>query len=192
MGSFYVNTTVYGRSQKEVAEVLIDRTAFVSPTVRGCTVVLDEACDSQLQEEIVSFAAVTSYRLECPALSVLVHDDDGLFYWLHRNGRFVDMYQSSPGMFAPPGITFSGPVGGNPEALAGAFGVVATRELRKALEMPHGPPPQYIVETLRHRDLVAALQLPPFSPGLGYGYFQRGDVPDVPRAEFLATGRSGN
>lgn len=96
MGAFYVNTTVYGPAQGELAAGLSDRPAFVSPTVRRCTLILDESCDSQSQEEIISFTAVLSYRFRCPALSVLVHDDDVLFYRLHREGRVVDVYQSNP------------------------------------------------------------------------------------------------
>jgi len=187
MGAFFVNTTVYGPAQGELAAGLSDRSAFVSPTVRRCTLILDEACDSQSQEEIISFSAVLSYRFRCPVLSVLVHDDDALFYWLHREGRVVDVYQSNPGMFAPPGMTLSGTAGGNVGVLAESFESAVTSELHDALRTPHGHDSKYVCETVRHRDLVAALNLPAFSVGLGYGYFQRGDISGVPTSEFLLT-----
>ncbi|MDB6044769.1 MAG: hypothetical protein JWM63_3320 [Gammaproteobacteria bacterium] len=37
---------------------------------------------------------------------------------------------------------------------------------------------------------ATALNLPAFSAGLGYGYFQRGDVPGVPISEFLFTAQT--
>jgi hypothetical protein len=37
---------------------------------------------------------------------------------------------------------------------------------------------------------ATALNLPAFSAGLGYGYFQRGDVPGVPILEFLFTAQT--
>lgn len=135
-----------------MAAALSDRSAFVSPTVRRCTLILDEACDSQSQEEIISFTAVLSYRFRCPVLSVLVHDDDALFYWLHREGRVVDVYQSNPGMFAPPGMTLAGTAGGNVEILAESFESAVTSELHDALRTPHGHNSKYVCETERHRD----------------------------------------
>jgi len=187
MGTFFVNTTLYGPSQRELAVGLTDRSAVISPTVRGCTVILDEACETRSQEEIISFSAVLSYRFRCPVLSLGVHDDDALFYWLHREGRFIDLYLSSADAFVPPGVTLSEPMGGNAELLAEAFGVAVTPELDAALRTPQGLDSKYVIETHRHRDLVAALDLPAFSVGLGYGHFQRGDVPGVPISEFLTT-----
>jgi len=190
MGAFFVNTTVYGPAQGELAAALSDRSALVSPTVRRCTLILDEACDSQFQEEIISFSAVLSYRFRCPVFSVLVHDDDALFYWLHREGRLVDVYQSNPGVFAPPGMTLSGTAGGNVEVLAESFEVAVTPDLHAALGTPHEHNSKYVCETLRHRDLVAALELPAFSVGLGYSYFKRGDAPGVPTTEFILTAQA--
>ena len=187
MGAFYVNTTVFGPAQGELATGVSDRPAFVSPTVCRCTLILDEACDSQSQEEIISFTAVLSYRFRCPALSVLVHDDDALFYWLHREGRLIDVYQSNPAMFSPPWMTLATTAGGNAQVLAESFESAVTSELHDALRTPHEANSKYVCETVRHRDLVAALNLPAFSVGLGYGYFQGGDVPGVPTSEFLVT-----
>ena len=190
MGAFYVNTTVYGPAQGELAAALSDRVAFVSPTVRRCTLILDEACESQSQEEIISFSAVLSYRFRCPVLSVGVHDDDALFYWLHREGRFIDLYLSNPSAFVSPGGLVLESVGGNADVLAESFGVAVTPRLRAALRTSHGFDSKFVTETARHQDLVAALELPPFSVGLGYGYFQRGDVPGVSTSNFLATAQA--
>jgi hypothetical protein len=76
MGSFYVNVTVRGPAQADVVAAVNERAAYVSPTIAGCTVILDDACESQLEAYIVTFSAVLSDRLHCPAISALVHDDD--------------------------------------------------------------------------------------------------------------------
>ena len=68
----------------------------------------------------------------------------------------------------------AGTTGGNAVVLAEAFECAVAPELHTTLATPHGTGSKYTIETARHRDLVAALRLPPFSVGLGYGYFQRG------------------
>jgi hypothetical protein len=186
MGSFYVNVTLKGPAHSDIVAAINERTAYVSPTVAECTVILDEACESQLEAEIITFAAVLSYRLHCPAFTVLVHDDDILAYWLHRDGRLLDWYNSNPGVFAPPGMTPAGPIGGNASLLASTFGVSESPSLDAALQTPHGSG-NYVIETHRYKDLAQLLGLPSFSAGLGYGYLQRGDSPGVSRNEFLAT-----
>ena len=186
MGSFYVNVTVKGPAQSDVVAAINERAAYVSPSVAGCTLILDEACESQLEAEIITFAAVLSYRLHCPTFTVLVHDDDILAYWLHRDGSLLDWYNSNPGAFAPPGVTLTGPVGGNASLLASTFGAVESSSLVAALQTSHGPG-NYVIETHRHKDIAESLGLPSFSAGLGYGYLQRGDSPGVSRDDFVAT-----
>jgi hypothetical protein len=189
VSSFYVNVTVRGPPQEEVIAAVADRAAYVSQSVAGCTLILDESCESQLEAEIITFAAVLSYRLHCPALSAFVHDDDIFVYWLHRDGALLDIYNSNPGAFAPPGMTFTGPVGGNASLLASTFEVAESASLSAALQTPHGME-KYVVETSRHRDLAEALGLPPFSAGLGYNYLQRGDTPGAAASTFYATLRA--
>lgn len=189
MGSFYVNVTVRGPAQSDVIAAVTERAAFVSQTVAGCTLILDETCESQLEAEIITFAAVLSYRLRCPAFSAFVHDDDIFVYWLHRDGTLLDMYNSNPGAFAPPGMTFAGPAGGNASLLASTFEVAESPSLSAALQTPHGTG-NYVLETNRHRDLAEALGLPPFSAGLGYNYLQRGDFPGAAASTFYATLRA--
>lgn len=189
MGSFYVNVTVRGPTQEDVIAAVGERAAYVSQTVAGCTLILDESCESQLEAEIITFAAVLSYRLHCPAFSAFVHDDDIFVYWLHRDGALLDIYNSNPGAFAPPGMTFTGPVGGNASLLASTFEVAESASLSAALQAPHGAE-KYVLETSRHRDLAEALGLPPFSAGLGYHYLQRGDTPGAAASTFYATLRA--
>ncbi|HWZ63358.1 MAG TPA: hypothetical protein VNX02_10080 [Steroidobacteraceae bacterium] len=189
MGSFYVNVTVRGPTQEDVIAAVSERAAYVSQTIAGCTVILDESCESQLEAEIITFAAVLSYRLHCPAFSAFVHDDDIFVYWLHRDGALLDIYNSNPGAFAPPGMTFTGPVGGNASLLASTFEVAESTSLSGALQTPHGAE-KYNLETNRHRDLAEALGLPAFSAGLGYSYLQRGDTPGAAASTFYATLRA--
>lgn len=189
MGSFYVNVTLRGPAQSEVIAAVTERAAYVSQTVSGCTLILDESCESQLEAEIITFAAVLSYRLRCPAFSAFVHDDDIFVYWLHRDGSLLDIYNSNPGAFAPPGMSFAGPVGGNVSLLASTFEVAESASLSAALQTPHGPE-NYALETNRHRDLAQALGLPPFSAGLGYNSLQRGDISGPAASTFYATLRA--
>ena len=47
MGNFYVNYTVRGPTQQDVAAALAGRKALVTPWQNGCVVVFDEQSDTQ-------------------------------------------------------------------------------------------------------------------------------------------------
>lgn len=80
MGNFYVNYTLRGPSQADVAKALAGRRARVTPMHKNCVVAFDEASDSQNRNEIVKLAAKLSKKLKCAVLAVLNHDDDILWY----------------------------------------------------------------------------------------------------------------
>jgi hypothetical protein len=181
MGSFYVNITLRGPDQGQVVAVLarLARTAAVSPTVDGFTVIYDQACDTQETGIISQLADSLSTTLSCPALAVLNHDDDILWYQLYESGQLADEYDSCPDYFGgddPP----AGPRGGDANKLcelrAGADAGAVEEILRG----------DYLFEIERHEDLAEALGLPEFAVGLGYDYLRAGTEPlDVERGEFV-------
>ena len=99
MGAFYTNITLHGPDQEQVIQCLIQmkRTAYVSPTVGGYTVVYDEETENQDDADLMGLASQLSRALECPALAALVHDSDIFAYWLFKTGTLMDEYDSAPG-----------------------------------------------------------------------------------------------
>src|SRR5829696_2066225 len=123
MGAFYGNITLKGPSQEDVAKVLRGRRAMVTPKLGDYTVAFDSVCDEQNVDGIQALSSQLSRELHCPALAVIVHDDDVLGYFLYREGELADSYNSSPSYFdfgstAEP----AEPEGGSPEQLCEAFG----------------------------------------------------------------------
>jgi len=188
MGAFYTNISLRGPSQETVAQSLQhrDRVAFVSPSDGGAVVVYDQECDKQDQELLARLALDLSRELQCPALALLNHDDDILWYQLYERGKLVDEYDSCPSYFDPVAEP-SGPVGGDAEKLCNAFGGedvgVAEQILRKSGFEDGG----YAFATDRHRDLAAAAGLPQFSVGSGYGSIEYDELPDGLEKEQLAS-----
>src|SRR5262245_35082797 len=123
MGAFFTNITLSGPSQDEVASALRAerRSAFVSRTTNGRTVVFDEASEEQgaAQGEL---AARLSKRFECAALAALVHDSDFLMMDLFESGRAIDRYNSAPSYFEGDGDPDELPAGGDAAVLCRAFG----------------------------------------------------------------------
>jgi hypothetical protein len=175
MGSFYTNITLRGPHQDQIVEALTRQgnRAYVSPTVSGFTVVYDERCDTQDTDFMHSLAASLSAQFECPALAVLNHDDDILWYRLYERGQLVDEYDSTPGYFEGKRST---PSGGNAAKLCELMGdqnvEIVTSILRKA-QGAKG----YVFAVQRHEDLASALGIPIFTVGSGYEYIKRGEVP---------------
>src|SRR5262245_60172719 len=99
MGNFYVNYTLRGPDQKEVAAALKGRRARVTPRHKDCVVVYDEASDAQDQQQIAKLAGKLSKKFACPCLAVLNHDDSILWYQLWLSGKLADEYDSTPGYF---------------------------------------------------------------------------------------------
>jgi hypothetical protein len=179
MGNFYTNIVLKGVSQSRAQKVLQKRSrpAFISPTHGDVTVVYDEQCDTQDQDEIRRLTSDLSRELDCPAWSVVNHDDDILWYVLYSGGELVDEYDSTPGYFDPKAEP-SNPAGGNAERLAATMGhaesaTVVEAVLRKSTFDPDG----YAFALNRHEDLSKALGIPFPLVCLGYRYIADGDAP---------------
>ena len=176
MGNFYTNITLRSH-QARVIEVLEreERTAYVTPTVNGCTIVCDEECDEQDTDVLEELAALLSRELSCVTFAVLNHDDDVLIYWLYENGTLSDHYDSAPGYFSGDDDE---PSGGDAYRLCRAFGVPdQVAEVEDVLRTPSfSEDEHYLFAIERHLDLIEALGIPLFAAGIGYTYLHRGET----------------
>lgn len=178
MGNFYTNITLRGSDQDSIAEYLTqqNRDAYVSPTVNHCTVVYDEQCESQDTGILESLASDLSKRFSCPALAVLNHDDDILWYKLFESGQLTDEYDSSPDYFDAQD-ELAMPKGGDAQKLCGIFGAGQNvTEVERILRAPN--PDAYVFAYERHEDLAKALGIPTFSVGCGYNYIEQDELPE--------------
>src|SRR3954469_24390546 len=93
MSRFYANITLAGPSHGDLVAFLNEtrRTAYVSPTGKGNTVLFHE--DMGGQEEL---AASVSAPFQCPALLVVGYGNTILLYQLYVNGDAADAYVSQP------------------------------------------------------------------------------------------------
>lgn len=180
MGGFYSNITLKRPEQATVAKALHGRKATVTPKTDGCTVVFDSVCDKQDTDAMGALASNLSRDLHCPALAILIHDDDVFWYCLYLNGQLEDEYNSCPGYFDfGSSEEPSGPSGGNAQKLCEAFGAENLQEVESILREPGATPGgRYVFETQRHTDLVNALGLPTFAIGKAYASFERGEYPE--------------
>jgi hypothetical protein len=173
MGLFYANLTVYRPLRQPLLAALrrLRRTAFVSPTVYGHTVVFDRGVDEQKVQAIEQLGCGLTKMLACAALAAALHDDDVLYLWLFQMGKLLDRYDSLPGYFDPNATGGESPVGGDSKLLCQAFNRTGREQrveqlLRANLldeERPIVPG-----ELERHEALAAELGMPPFVAGLGY------------------------
>jgi len=188
MGAFYVNISILGPSQETVVQFLKkrNRVAFVSPSEGGSVVVYDQKCDEQNTEEIARLVSDLSRGLQCPALTMLNHDDGILWYQLYDKGELVDEYDSCPSYF-DPNAEPSGPVGGDAESLCNAFGGKDVASVERILRKSSFEDNGYAFATERHCDLAAAAGLPRFSVGTGYGSIECDELPDGLEREQLAS-----
>lgn len=180
MGNFYTNITLRGPDQNDVLQILKQqsRSAYISPSVNGYTVVFDEQCEDQDTSVLESLALELSKQLSCLALAILNHDDDILLYKLYDSGSLIDEYNSSPGYFDPDAEP-SSPVGGNANKLCAILGKdQKAAEVGDILCKSSYEDNGYVFEIERHQDLVEALRLPAFSVGLGYRYIEQGEIPE--------------
>jgi hypothetical protein len=110
------------------------------------------------------------------------HDDDVLIMECYENGRGVDSYNSRPDCFTSLGGTRAGPVGGDPAVLARLCGGGDTSAVDAVLRG------DYVLEILRHQELVQALDLPAASVGMGYTYVSSGELPPEAGEKFIRFG----
>ena len=156
------------------------RPAFVSPTVRGYTVVYDQEVDEQDSDAIEHLGCKVSQVLSCSALAAVLHDDDVLYLWLFQRGKVRDRYDSLPGYF-DPNAEPSPPAGGNRGMLCEAFdrpGSQGRLDVLLRADLLKGELPEVPGELERHQAIATALDMPPFVAGLGYAAIAAGYVPE--------------
>jgi hypothetical protein len=177
MGSFYTNIALYRVNQEELIDYLtqIDRLTWVSPVENDFTIVYDAESDEQNTTVLHDVTEQLSRQFQCPALAVLNHDDDLLWYELFDSGKFVDSYNSTPNLFDDE--PDSEPSGGDAEMLCRLFQAQAQiAEVEAILRKPQGAE-GYIFAWERHRDLAKAVGLPKFAVGLRYNHLEFGNLP---------------
>ncbi len=180
MGNFYKNVTVVGPGQGDVVAVLArhERTAYVTPTRRGVTVVFDRQADAVGNPtELGDVALTLSQELACPTMAAAVYDDDVLLLDLYDRGVQVAEYNSSG---------FSSMA---PDALARVLGLPLARRplLWALLNAPRIP--LFLFETWRHFLLIRVLGMPAWAGATGYKYIQQGEPPpDIDPTELVHVG----
>jgi hypothetical protein len=177
MGNFYVNYTLKGPGQQEVAKALTGRRSIVTPSQKECIVVYDEESDEQNTDIIAKLASKLSKEFKCPLLAILNHDDDILWYQLYTSGKLIDEYDSTPGYFDPKAKP-SGPAGGDAQKLCDAFGVNDVISMEGILRKSGFDEDGYVFAFLRHADIVRVLDLPEFGVGTAYASFDRDECPE--------------
>ena len=174
MGNFYTNVTTRGLAQSDLAAALrnLGRSAFLTPTTDGLTVIRDRECENQDTDLLSSVALTVSTQLSCPAWAFLNQDDDVLWYQLDQ-GKLVDAYISSKDWWEDPEEP---PPQGEAEILCRVMGNPGEpRQVRKVL-ISSGGVLGYLFEIHRHQALLDALGQPRFAAGLGYKYAGRGEL----------------
>jgi hypothetical protein len=167
MGNSYTNCTLVTADQPKVLDRLraMKRHAYVTSGSASGIVIFDK-------DEDVELGRPLSKALGCPALVVLDHDDDVLYYWLYENGKRIDSYCSNPD-FDEDHPAEEG--AGDPARLCRAFGKPkAEKRVKTALTSHRG---DYAFAVHRHHALVEALGLPEYAVGMCYRYIAGGDVP---------------
>jgi len=171
----YANITLSGPSQEDVAAHLKAHgvAAYVSPTVKGATVVWHE--DLASQETV---ARELSRALSCPALLVMTYAQRVLLYQLYETGELKDSYVSE---HVEELLGASEAPSGDPERLCDAFAKPsAERRVATVLSKPAKEGQPYAYAANRHGDLLTALGLPVFAVGSSYALIEQGEMPAGP------------
>jgi hypothetical protein len=167
MGNSYTNCTLVTADQARVLDRLraMKRHAYVTPGSPSGIVIFDK-------DEDVELGRPLSKALGCPALVVLDHDDDVLYYWLYENGKRIDSYCSH----ADFDEDYPAEEGaGDAAKLCRVFGKPkAEKKVKTALASHRG---DYVFAVHRHHALVKALRLPECAVGMRYRYIASGDIP---------------
>jgi len=137
------------------------RSAYVTPTVDGKTVVFDEAADWLEVSQIDTVGSLLSSELAYPALAAAVADDDELLLMLYEGGERRVVYSSRG---AHRGAY----------ALCQAFGRLWYAPLVWMLMQW----PYFIFESWRHALLAKALGVPSWSVATGFRYIDEDELPD--------------
>ena len=170
MGSFYTSLTIRGAAREEVAKALKGRKAAISPTIDQYTVVWDSECENQDEAILEKLSARLSSELKSPVLAALNHDDDILMYWLFKDGKKIDEYNSAPGYFDGGD---DAPRGGNAVLLAD---IMSTKSAAKAAEDVLRNE-EYVFASERHHELLNSLAMP-IAGTIGFRYIEKGEAPE--------------
>jgi hypothetical protein len=167
MGNFYKNITVLGPAHEAVVAALENhrRTAYVSPTEAGITVVFDRDSEENGDPvELGDLSLILSRDLSCVALAAAVYDDDVLLLSLYDRGSELGEYNSAQTSSL------------SSAALAKAFRVQKRTPLVAAvLRSPHLP--VFAFESMRHGLLIKLLRVPRWAASTGYRYLLHGEHP---------------
>lgn len=175
MGNFYINHTVCSPDIPAVVQVVESKDAFVSRPRNSCVVIFDKASEQSPSDAVKVGKTLSAAVNGTQVLTIMIHDDDIMLYWLHVTGEEVDSYNSNPSymeMDDPP----LPPIGGDSEKLCKAFGISGTAEV-EAILRSHGDASSYVFQTERHNALATALRLPKEAVSAGYSYLEAGDYP---------------
>jgi hypothetical protein len=175
MSGYYANITVRGPEREDVVAFLKKQgvVAYVSPAVKGATVIWHEDLGSQ-----EPLAASLSGELNCAVLVVMGYGEAVLMYTLYRAGAAADSYVSSP----HEGLELDGPAPeGDARVLAGAFGIDMDHlvaRVERILRKPARQNTEYAYAVNRHGELAKALGLPVFAAGSGFNSIEVGELPE--------------
>ena len=189
MSGYYANITVQGPAREDVVAFLKKHgvIAYVSPAVKGATVIWHE--DLASQEPL---AASLSTDLNCPALVVMGYGEAVLMYTLYRGGAPADAYVSSP----HEGLELDGPAPeGDARVLAAAFGIDMDHlvaRVARVLRKPARQNTEYAYAVNRHGELARALGLPVFAAGSGFNAIEVGELPEGQGFDASALVRTGS
>jgi len=179
MGLFYTNMTLFRPARSALVADLrrLERSAFISPTVDGHTVVFDEQIEDQDTDAIEELGVAISKGLSCCAMTAVLHDDDVLYLWLFQKGKQLDHYNSCPGYF-DDSLSLE-PSGGSGKLMCEAFGHPERAKMVEKLlrtELSNFPETEIPGEQERHAAIAKALGMPPFVAALGYSAIAGGYV----------------
>ena len=166
MGSFYGNVTLIG-VEPDTVEAALDGPAFAYAD--GDRMVVFAAADDPNPQSGARLSGV----LDCVAFSVGVHDDDILFFEVHRSGDAL-----MAGAIPDPAEVFDMGEPGDPPEAAELVAVLGQGDLAKTSAALAS---DFVFASERHTALADALGLPAGAAGWGYRYLdQDGDAYEGP------------
>lgn len=188
MGSFITNFQVRSESSDAVLKAmtpLCKARAYVSPPGNGWVTVFDEKCDEQDDAVIRKVATGLTKKLKTSVIAFLVHDSDVLCYWLYRDGKKIDEYNSIPDYFGEADEEAIEALRGNPEALAACSAASATAaDFAKLLD----PESQGAFAELTLIELAKLLGIDEHRVSVGFNYFDQGEHGLEDADQFLPIG----
>ena len=192
MGSFFTNFHIRTDAPDKVRAALVPLVkarAYVSPPANGWITVYDEASDDQDETIICKMAEGLSKKLRTAVVAFLVHDSDVAMYWLYRDGKLADEFNSAPDYFGESvSKATRARVRGKSEALRPLCVEGATMGRLEAVLHPAGGQPLMAEDTVT--DIAELLGIDGARATVGFRYFEEeGEeiLPDV--SEFQPVGK---